>query len=383
MSAQLVGGWVPFPGRVAEGQPVDDPARSRLDLGLLTAVVAVGRGEGFGAELQLPFGFITRFDTVSGRTTDPGLGDLEARARYSLGLGRVRLSAALGAALPTGQYAARSGTVALFENARYLSLGRGVVWGLADLEARLELPARFSLALGGTGRLPLYDARDGFRWGPEARAVVSVSSGPWFDRFAVGVALEAQYRAASSEIDLFTTARVDSGNTGGTWLTVTPTAQLRVYDSLTVFCAARLPVTQFVRGLQFVPGPGVFAGVGGSWDLSRPAPSPAVAAAPALEPGVATLVDYTASWCEPCQRLSPLIDAAQLRYPELRVQRIDVSDWPPEMLAAAVPGAQGVPLVEVRDAQGRLVRRLEGAEVFGFEPWLKEALCKDAVCGRQ
>lgn len=370
-TAQVLGGVVPFPSRLADGQPIADPARPRLDLVLATLVAGLGRPVGFGAEVQLPFGVIATEDLVSGRQASAGLGDLEVRARYAGRVGPVRLQGGVGAALPTGPSIARSGEAAILENARYLTLGRGVTWALLDGEARVTLPARLGLFASSTARLALYDARDGLRWGPEVRGTLGLTWGPVLaERLALSLGLEAQWRATSTEVDPFSGARVPSVNTGGTWLTLTPTAQVRLVGTLRAFVAGRLPVTQWLPGLQFIPGPGLFVGVGGALELFG-APTPR--AAP-IARGQVTLVEYGATWCAPCARLEPLLAAAERRYPQVQVTRVDASAWSPEQLEQALPGVAGLPVVEIFRADGTRHARLVGDEVFEFEQVLEEAL---------
>ncbi len=362
-------GWVPFPTRLADGQSIEDPSRPRLDLGLTTLSVGFSRGTGPGFELQLPVGLIARADTVNGAQRDLGVGDLEVRGRFVAAPGRFRLTASAGVALPTGAYAARSGQVGLQENARYLTLGRGTTWFLADLDGRLALPGRFGVFVSGTTRVALYEARDGFRWGPEVRATGGATFGPIVDRLSFALGFEVQWRAQSSEVDLFAGGHTASVNTGGTWLTATPSAQVRVMKGLAVFLALRVPVTQWAQGLQFVPGPGVFLGVGGTFELIGPTRE-----VPKAKPGRVTVVDYWATWCEPCLKLKPLLEEARLRHPELVVKEVDASDWESSELAAALPGVAGLPALEVYRRDGSLMTRLVGEDVFDFEKVLEEAL---------
>lgn len=372
MSGQVIAGWVPFRHRLADGQPISDPTRPRLDLGLSTVAVGFSRGEGPGLEVQLPAGFIVRADDLGPARTDVGVGDLEVRGKGAVGLGAFRLSAAAGAALPTGPYAARSGQVGFDENASYLTLGRGTAWFLFDLDARLALPRKVGLFASATVRASLKDARDGFRWGPELRATVGASAGPLWDVLTASVGLETQGRAVSSEVDLFTGARVASANTGGTWLTLVPSVQARLTDGLAAFGAARIPLTQWATGLQFVPSPGVFLGIGGTLEVVRPAPhAPAPIARARV--GKVTLVDYWASWCAPCVKLKPLLAAARDAHPDVVLEEVDASAWDGDVLAAQT-GAAGLPVLEVYRRDGSLAARLVGEDVFGFHAVLEEVL---------
>lgn len=127
---------------------------------------------------------------------------------------------------------------------------------------------------------------------------------------------------------------------------------------------------QRTEGLQFIPSVGVFAGVAGSFEVIKPE---ARAEAKPVEHRV-TLVDYWASWCAPCLELAPIVAALEAKEPRLAVRRIDVSEYDADMLEALVPGATGLPIVEVFRADGSLAKRLVGAEVFRVEEVVREVL---------
>ncbi len=339
-----------------------------MDLGLATLGVALARGLGPGLDVQLPLGVLSLNDGAEA-TTSVGLGDLETRARWLFRPHpKLRLNVAAGAAWPTGPYVARSGLAAFAQSAQYLTLGRGVTWGLAELDLRVALPARLGLFAQSTLRVPFAAAIDGFRWGTEVRGAAGLSLGPLADRLTLSLAFEAQYRHESLEVDPFVSALVPSVNTGGWWWTLLPAGQLRLTQGLWLSVAARVPVGQVVNGLQFVPAVGAFVGLAGALELGARKPA---AAAP--EPGRVTIVEYGARWCLPCRQLEPKLDAYLKLKPNLRLQRIDASDWTAEELEAAVPGAAGLPIVEVYRADGTLSVRLVGEAVFGFEAAVLEA----------
>lgn len=353
---------------MASGVRVTEPVGARLDLGLATLGVSVARGVGPGFDLQLPLGALS-IDDGTGPRASVGLGDLETRARWLFRPHpKLALQLGAGAAWPTGPYVARSGLAAFAQSAQYLTLGRGAVWGLGDVELRWTLPARFGLFAQATLRAPFGPASDGFRWGTELRSAAGLSLGPLGDRLSLSVAFEAQWRHASEEVDPFVSALVPSVNTGGWWWTVLPAAVVRLTPGLWLSLAARVPVGQVVNGLQFVPALGAFVGLSGVVELGERTAQPG-----APERGRVTIVEYGARWCQPCQKLEPLLEAFAQRKPNVGLRRIDASDWSAEQLEAAVPGAGGLPIVEVYRADGRRSARLVGEAVFGFEAAVAEA----------
>lgn len=365
--ASLVAGWVPYPERRLDGGAIPDPARPRLDVFLSTLQLGVGRATGPDLSLQLPLGVIGREDLVTPVRRDAGLGDLELRARYGFASGRLRGGAALGAAVPTGAYSPRSGQEAL-EGGGYLTLGRGSWALLPELDGAVDLSSRWSAFAGAAGRVALGEARDGYRWGREARGWAGARATFLRGRLAASLAVEAQHRAPGSQVDPFTGGRLEDASAGGTWWTLSPGLRLALPGSASVQAALRLPLASEGRGLQFAPGPGVFLGLGWSTPIGR---ASAPAAAPPVR-GRVTLVYYWASWCEPCTRLGPVIAAAASNRPALEVVRRDASDWAPEELAAALPGAMGLPVIEVFREDGTRAARLVGEETFGVERVLEE-----------
>lgn len=70
------------------------------------------------------------------------------------------------------------------------------------------------------------------------------------------------------------------------------------------------------------------------------------------------LVDFWASWCGPCQRLAPELEALAAEHPEIIVGKINVED--PENSSVAVNlGVNSIPaLFFYRD--GKMVKQLVG-----------------------
>jgi thioredoxin 1 len=356
----LAAGLLPFPTRTANNKPIVNETRARLDVFLSILSAQISKS-GASLDVQLPFGALTRFDTVNQTRTDLGFGDLEVRGRYGHSLfDFLRIQGALGLALPTGLYAAKSGIAAVVENAGYLTLGRGVTWAIGELEVKYAAPKYFAAGLGISGRLALANTADGFHWGEEVRPYLQVSAGRFFERLSFSAQLEMQLRAKSTEFDVFIEERAPSVSTGGLWLTAVPAVQVGLTKNFTVFGSVRIPLFQSLEGLQYVAGVGGFVGLAGSYEFV-PGPAPR---APQL--GRVTLIDYGATWCPPCEKLAPLIEAAGRKYSWLTVQKIDATHFTEEQLNA-LPGGEGLPVVEVYGRDGRLIARLVGSEVFQFE----------------
>ncbi len=365
---QITGGWLSFPGQTARGVEYQDPNQPRIDLGLLALQVRAQHRSGLGFEVLMPAALLQASDLFATRR-DPGLGDLETRGRYTHQF-FTSLSAAVsaGVALPTGRYAPRSGALALSASASALTPGRGARWGLVEGESRWSPWERLATSLSLGTRLPLTDAPDGFRWAPEVRSVLEAQVQLWPGKLAAGAGLEAQWRGVSSVIDPFLEQRVDSTNTGGFSLTALPSLTAQLPGGFFTSLSVRVPLYQRLAGLQFVQGLGVFASIGFSFAAGN---DRAVHERDAARGGWAVL-QYEADWCVACKKLSSMFADARARTPALKFITVDVTAWSQEELEAAAPGAQALPLIEIRRPDGSLAARLEGQDAFAFERRIEE-----------
>lgn len=373
----------------------------RVDLHLLTLIANAEHRLGTALGLVMPWGAILRRDRPLGgsptavqETYDLGPGDLELRARQDLGRlaglsGKYlpRLVLSLGTVMPTGPYIAKSSVLAPGEALaadadKYASLGRGVWWLTADAELFGALGEKLGWYAALYTRHPLNQASNGFDWGGERRSSVGLSWRLWPGRLSASLGADWQWRDLASELvyDPLVGRKVRSTfvSGGGDWVDVLPSLRVELPAGLAATVSARLPVFRDVEGLQGVQGPAGFVGLQYAFGLGAEAaaapatpmqpgdrpPGPAVA--DQLVAGRTTLIDYWASWCAPCLKLSPQLEEFTRQHPEIRLVKIDVGDWDPPQLQRYLPGLPGIPVVDLWGPDGRLVRRLVGAACSDF-----------------
>lgn len=369
--SQATTGWVGFPRQLADNQTFASPDTARYDLFLTTVQATALHRSGLGVDVVAPFGWLSS-RTGDERRRDFSLGDAELHGRGTTLLGRsVRLTGVGGAVFPTGSYTPRSGAEALGDSARALTIGRGVYWGLAEVEGRYEPLREIALTSSTQGRLPLGEASDGFRWGPELRTLAEVEVRP-ISALGIAAGGELQTRAAGSVIDPFLNQRAPSTNVGATIVSVTPAVRARFENGVILSVNARIPVFQDLDGLQFQQGAGVFAGFGYVFPIGTAAPAQPPYEIAMTSAAALIVREYGADWCASCKKLEPLLDASRARRKDVRFERIDVSEWSEGELARRVPGAKALPIVEVRRGDGTLVAHLEGEEAFSFDEHLME-----------
>ncbi|MBX3185398.1 MAG: thioredoxin family protein [Labilithrix sp.] len=370
-------GWVGFPRQLADNAPFEARHGARYDLFLTTIQATALHRSGLGVDVVAPFGLLAS-RTGAERRSELSFGDAEVRGRGTTLLGRsVRLTAIAGAALPTGGYTPRSGAEALGESSRALTIGRGVFWALAEVEARWEPSRHLALTASAQGRAPLGEAADGFRWGPELRTLGEIEARPIAP---IGLALggELSLRGNGSIVDPFLNERVASENVGATIVSIVPSVRASLGGGVSASLSGRVPVHQDLVGLQFQQGPGVFLGVGYAFPIGGSARVPAAPSEKAATHEEAqktryVVREYGADWCDACKRLEPLFEASKRARADVRFERVDVTDWSEAELARRVPGATSLPIVEVSRADGTLLARLEGENAFSFAGHLDRA----------
>ncbi len=376
----------------------------QLRMHLMSLQAGVDLAQGFGVQLTAPFvraestrtftgtspakGF-DQFGTALTETADQGLGDLEARLRVNVntvtGLldGKMpRIVIQAGAAAPTGNFIVKGQA----DTSRYVSVGRGVWWILAGADVSGGVTDWLGYLGQVAARVPLGTLHgvDGylFRWGPELR----VNAGPTFavipGLLSAALGAEMQWRDPGQE-------RIYSGsdiekfpNGGGTFWTATATIQVQLPANLSLIANGRLPFAYDATGIQPVIGPGVFAGVNWNWaqaaapaGVAKPvAPSPWKVGEPPrssliaglLVPGKITIVDYWATWCEPCKKLAPQVEAFAAGRADVVLRKVDATDWGRDDMNEHLPAVAGLPVLDIYGPDGKLVSRRVGPPCFEF-----------------
>ena len=365
-----------------------------LSLNVFVLNAEVSHPVGAALSLALPYG-IAGFKNESEEGSDPGIADIEARARFDLNklLGfwskgtQPRLNVVVGGVAPTGDFVASTD---LGSAERYVSLGRGVSWGLAEFDLRgyLENGAGWYVTGGLRTALSAYESEGyTFEWGDELR----VSAGGSFQvipkTMGLGLGMDWNQRGKSIENgDEF-------ANGGGQDLTASLTLQGRLPGDLMASLGLRYPVWREVVGTQVISDPSVFGGIayrfGGSKVVKKeggaelPKPNVLPGEVPkdpellkVLGDNQVTIIDYWAEWCVNCMKLMPYIDAYKENNPHIKVVKWDATKWEVEQFKRFLPATPELPALDIYGADKRLIIRLGGTDVFKFREHLPAGVDK-------
>ncbi len=424
----------------SEKEPNYDNFNMRMHLWNLNASVEAPWGTSVSA--VLPWGRLEN-ERRFGGGIDQGFGDLELRARQELsrfwGKSGPKVVLSGGVAAPTGVYVERKGLDATVfddtglgggfggggwddpavveptptdDSSRYLSIGRGSWWALADLELFGAATTRIGYYAAVNARVPLTYAPDGFGWGTEVRNTVGVNGvviAGWLNASLMG---EYQWRGKSTEV--LRGEREVFLNGGGNFLTVMPTLQMVMSKNLGLSVSGRIPVYRDVVGVQVVANASLWVTLSGNFGIpfgkavsasnvaattdtkeSRSAAMfvtnkatqqsleaaklatkvgerpklPEIAAL--LVPGMTTVVDYWATWCKPCVKLDKDVHAYLAgKPPGVVFKKFDATNWEKPDWLKYLPDAPTLPVLDVYGPDGRLRARLSGAAAFEFQKHL-------------
>lgn len=346
-----------------------NPDGLSVNVHLATAQLQVVAPFGTQLSVQLPVGRLTT-QTMQSDRTDTNLGDAEIRLRHTLPwLRKPRFEVGGGIALPTGPYVEKSGAANLPPEASFLTLGRGVSWGILEAQASVPIASSASTYVQLSGRMPLSQTEDRFDWGNEARAVVGTQWALGYGISALGIA-ELQWRGHASEPDPFAGGRVESANAGGTWWTVTPAVSYRATEEVSILGGVRVPLRSNVYGNQLVPGVGGFVSLSTVWSSAAKAKEAQkldIGKTAFIKPeaikGSITIIDYWATWCAPCKKIDASLSAAEPRWSNVEIVKVDSTGWPDD--GVVLPdGAEGLPVIEIYDVTGTRRHVLKGKEAL-------------------
>ncbi len=351
-----------------------NPDKLKVNVHLSTLELRVSAPANTQLSVQLPSGRLST-STLQTERTDTNIGDLELRAKQVVPwLIKPRLEIGLGLVLPTGPYVPKSGAANLPPEASFLTLGRGVSWGIVELQGSVPISEKVSSYVQLSARHPMSNTNDEFSWGDEARVVLGGQMQLPYGLSALGIA-EMQWRGGATEPDPFAGTRVESANAGGTWWTLTPALSYSAMPGVSVLGGLRIPLLADVRGNQLVPGIGGFVAVSLSWSKKKTgaatikslvkgtteAEEPYVPEEPTL--GQITVVDYWASWCAPCKTITEALEEAESGWANVDIKKVDASGWPDN--GVQLPdGAEGLPVVEIFDSAGKRTHLLKGEDAL-------------------
>ncbi len=393
---------------------IDNYLSLDVKMHLATLTAGVDAPWGTGLTLVLPWVYVWRNDNflefagVVGGKSDQGQGDLEVRVRQDLTqlLGTrtgPRWGLTLGVVAPTGVYLpakaegqnflAGGGSQANGDLGRDISIGRGAWWLLGESDLSWAPLPRLSAFGSVQTRIPLGETVDGFAWGNELRGNAGVRYAVMPDLPELGIAssllslglgTDVQWRAQPTWRPGGTsTEAVPFPNGGGLGWYVTPSLSSTPLPWLNVSVSYRMPVYEDMVGEQLVQNASLFLSVNGSFGISSavatppPAPPPSTAVigqppqvpeiAALVQTGKVTIVDYWATWCGPCMKLGPRLEEFAKARGDVVIARVDATEWAKPQWDKYLPGVAGLPVLDVFGVDGKLVKRLVGAEAEAFE----------------
>ena len=319
-------------------------------------------------------------------STDTGIGDIELRIRQELttplglsGKYIPRVTVSAGFVTPTGHFILKeAGGLASTDTSRYVSIGRGVWWALFDIDVFGGIAERVGYMVQFASRYPfgtLQRENDeyAFAWGPEARVTAGLTGVIAPGLVNASLAMEMQWRDRGLEQFTKADGFKPFENGGMTMWTVTPTVQLILPKGFSLSANLRLPIAWEIYGTQPINGTALFGALNYTWAAAAPlSKGTAVSGKKSgnkliqkhIVPGKITIIDYWATWCVPCKKLAPKLEAFAASRPDVVLKKVDLTEL--ETQRAYLPGVPGLPVVDIYDESGALVERIIGPDCFKF-----------------
>lgn len=94
---------------------------------------------------------------------------------------------------------------------------------------------------------------------------------------------------------------------------------------------------------------------------------------PHLAKGKLTIVDFGASWCEPCRELDAHVIELLRTRPDVAYRKLDVADWDSPLAARWLKGVPALPYVIVFDATGKQKDAFSGLDLARLDRALAPA----------
>ncbi len=373
--------------------PYSEALAFKLNIQLLTLIAGLDLPGGRGVSMVFPTARIYSISAVGGEHTDLSRGDLELRLRQDLtsllsigGARTPRVVFSVGAVLPTGHYVGKpvvvtgaAGTAIQAVDTTYSSLGRGVFWLLGDLESFGRITDDLGYYGGLWTRFPIGEASNQFIWGAEQRISMGFTYRVVPKLLSAALMVDVQRRQLASEV-LGDKPRSEFLNGGGLWVDLSPSLRFEVNPSLSLTASVRQPLFRNVVGLQGVMNTGFFLGVQYGQVLSSGRPTApvftvgAAAQTPEMEKlvvaGKTTVIDYWATWCEPCKKLGAELDEYLKDRPDVVIQRVDATEWLQPEMDRFLPGCPGIPVLDIFSPDKQLVIRLVGPDTLQYRKYL-------------